>query len=358
MAETKLGKDAVTLPVGTTAQRPSNPEAGMIRFNTDRGFVEWYDPITDIWTSVAFDGGIVATGGTVTDIEQDGQLFRVHTFTSSGTFEVTRGGVVDCLIVAGGGGGGGSWRHSGDGGGGAGGVLEGNINVSPRQYQVVVGSGGEGGNQTFGSDRPEGEGGYYRAMPGGPSQFGENLIADGGGYGGSRLNNSTADARGEDGGSGGGAGKGSSHTNVGGTGSPGQGHDGGATLGQSSVASDRAGAGGGGASDPGGDGDTNAAGNGGDGVSSTITGQLVYYGGGGGGGHASSVTSNDDPRLGSGGLGGGGQGNAGNFDSVSVSHGAANTGGGGGGAGGDHQQDGNHGGNGGTGIVIVRYRIG
>jgi len=31
------------IPIGTTAQRPASPEAGMIRFNTDENAVEFYD---------------------------------------------------------------------------------------------------------------------------------------------------------------------------------------------------------------------------------------------------------------------------------------------------------------------------
>ena len=109
------------LPVGTTAQRPANPEVGIMRFNTDEGYVEWYDVVFGGWAPVGL-APIVATGGTVTEIEQDGQLFRVHTFTSSGTFNVTRGGKVDVLVVGGGGAGGPS-RFSGAGGGGAGGLV-------------------------------------------------------------------------------------------------------------------------------------------------------------------------------------------------------------------------------------------
>lgn len=32
----------VTLPSGTTAQRPSSPTAGMVRFNTTLGYAEVY----------------------------------------------------------------------------------------------------------------------------------------------------------------------------------------------------------------------------------------------------------------------------------------------------------------------------
>ena len=33
---------AVTLPVGTTAQRPSSPTVGYVRYNTDLGYLEMY----------------------------------------------------------------------------------------------------------------------------------------------------------------------------------------------------------------------------------------------------------------------------------------------------------------------------
>ncbi|MEK7145011.1 MAG: hypothetical protein AAB794_04135, partial [Patescibacteria group bacterium] len=45
---------------------------------------------------------IVATGGTVTTVVQNGVLYKVHTFTSSGTFRVASGsGKVWYLVVAG-----------------------------------------------------------------------------------------------------------------------------------------------------------------------------------------------------------------------------------------------------------------
>jgi hypothetical protein len=56
-------------------------------------------------------GGVIATGGTVTDVGG----YRIHTFTSSSDFVVTQGGVVEYLIVAGGGGGGRGDNGSGGG---------------------------------------------------------------------------------------------------------------------------------------------------------------------------------------------------------------------------------------------------
>ena len=74
-----------------------------------------------------------ATGGTITTAAGK----TIHTFTSSGTFEVTIGfSDVDYLVVAGGGGGGG-------GGGGAGGFRTGSgFAVSPGPYSITVGGGG------------------------------------------------------------------------------------------------------------------------------------------------------------------------------------------------------------------------
>ena len=80
---------------------------------------------------------MVATGGTITT---DGD-FKVHKFTSSGTFAVTTLGTdtgADCLIVAGGGGGG----YYIAGGGGAGGMQTSAKTLSQTSYSVTIGAGG------------------------------------------------------------------------------------------------------------------------------------------------------------------------------------------------------------------------
>jgi len=112
------GTTALTIPVGTTAQRPSSPAVGMHRMNTTTGFAEY-------WT-----GSQWATYGSVA--------------TTS----------VSYLIVAGGGGGGGPSGNGGVGGGGAGGFLTGSISVTPGvSYTVTVGAGGatqvNGSNSSF-----------------------------------------------------------------------------------------------------------------------------------------------------------------------------------------------------------------
>lgn len=272
---------------------------------------------------------ISATGGTITDITDNGTNYRVHTFTSSGTFEVTSGsGDVEYLIVAGGGGGGSSAGSSaGAGGGGAGGVITGTTTVNENAYQVIVGSGGAGtpsNTDTPGSDGSD------------SSAFSE--VAIGGGGGGPRGGN------GRTGGSGGGGG---AFNNPGGSGAAGQGNDGG-KGGDSTTGSgnENAGGGGGGAGLPGQDGtDNGSGGNGGDGISVGITGTSVFYGGGGGGG----ITGGNGRA--SGGSGGGGEG--GEEFTAPPTEGSPNTGGGGGGAGGT-SHDGKKGG---SGIVIIRYPI-
>lgn len=44
-----LSTDAMIVPVGTTAQRPTVPVAGMIRFNNDTNLMEGYTGVT--WVS-------------------------------------------------------------------------------------------------------------------------------------------------------------------------------------------------------------------------------------------------------------------------------------------------------------------
>ena len=250
-----------------------------------------------------------ATGGT---ISYDGD-YKVHTFNTSGSFQVTGVGdigTVEYLIIAGGGGG-------GSGGGGAGGYLTAsNLAVTAQTYTVTVGAGGVKGNP--GTD-------------GGDSSFG-GFTADGGGGG-------VWSTAGRDGGSGSGAGYGSVGGAVlaGGSGTAGQGNAGGTSTVYST-------AGGGGAGEVGGS-TTNGSigGKGGDGLASSITGWSVTRAGGGGGG--SSGTD------GQGGLGGGGQGDRGTGPaSGGGSNGVPNTGGGGGGS--WNVQ----GGNAGSGVVIIRYK--
>ncbi len=267
----------------------------------------------------------------------NGAVYRIHVFTTVGSsqaFEVELGGgEVEYLVVAGGGGGGMVNTGSvGSAGGGAGGYrcsvkgeLSGGNNqaepplvVEKGSYTVTVGAGGVKGVTT---NNPGGDGG--------DSTLGSVVSLGGGGGGGT--------GHGRNGGSGGGGGYGGGSA---GSGTSSQGFDGGGGS-TEAVAPGSAG-GGGGASEPGIKPATasSAGGNGGDGIESNITGLPTYRAGGGGGGQNNSA-------WGSGGLGGGAD--AGNGNS-----GENNTGGGGGGTRSGLANPGQ----GGSGIVIVRYRIG
>lgn len=261
---------------------------------------------------------ISATGGTITT---DGD-YKVHTFTSSGTFTVTSGsGNVQVLVVAGGGSGGGSTA----GGGGAGGLIyKSAYAVTAQSYTLTVGAGGAQAAQL---------------QPGNNGQnsvFG-SITANGGGGGGFTTNTSGGGA-GLNGGSGGGGAEYLSHSYTNGMGTAGQGNNGG-TYGTDIYP----GGGGGGAGTPGFAPTSSQSGNGGTGLAYSISGLSIYYAGGGGGGSYNL-----------GGIGGIGGGGAGTSNGTAGTAGTANTGGGGGGG---WSYSGGIGGAGGSGIIIIRYQF-
>jgi len=235
----------------------------------------------------------------------------------------------DILIVAGGGGGGKSGVSGDGGGGGAGGLIYlQNQTISSGSYTIKVGKGGD--IQTILNDA--GYSGYN-------SSFKDNIAIGGGGGGGQPDNDTRNGGNGYDGGSGGGGGthSGGNGGKTGGTGTSSQGNDGG--IGSSSNANS---AGGGGSGSVGENGTSTSGGGGGTGTLINITGAYIAYAGGGGGG---SEASNNP------GSGMAGGGNGGGTDSDG-SNALDNTGSGGGGSGGD-----GHGGAGGSGIVIIRYKV-
>jgi hypothetical protein len=270
---------------------------------------------------------VTATGGTVTSYTADGITYDVHTFTGSGTFNVTAGGSVDYLIVGGGGGGGASTG----GGGGAGGFVTGTTTVTTSTaYTITVGAGGQGGIQ---STAP------YRGANGGDSIF-AGLTAFGGGGGGSNAPATPPPGLTDPsvGGSGGGGSGASGRAGASGTSL--QGNAGGSANNWTGPYTAGGGGGAGAAGANANGSNTGAAG--GAGLSSSITGTARFYAGGGGGGMFNGSTG------GLGGVGGGGNGGKPN-DPTS---GAANTGGGGGG---QHQNRNGRAGSGGSGVVIIRF---
>ena len=301
----------------------------------------------------------------------------VITFTESGRIRFPKAVTLDVLLV-GGGGGGGNGGYSGGGGGGAGGVVyRQEVSLPAGEYNVTVGTGGaeneKGADSVFAG---------YRAYGGGAGNHG---------YGDP---NET-----DDGGSGGGASAVANWERVAGTGTEGQGHDGGRNLRTAVLAAAQngdveatvvknasgqefnGGGGGGGAGAPGGSGsfivkeyredngvytafcDYYYAGNGGDGIACSITGEELWYGGGGGGGLGGWYRNGSESSGGKGGGGKGGTYNDWAYDGDPThgfkrngEDGVDGTGGGGGGGGSNgNENSASNGGRGGSGIVIVRF---
>ena len=264
--------------------------------------------------------GPSASGGTETVIQDGANFYRVHTFTEGGTLTVTRGGLFEYLVV----GGGGAAYHgaSANGGGPGGSVKTGALILAAAQFAVAVGSGA----------RSAYSGGQSDVVPATASSFSE-ITAPPGGFGAGAFDTATE-------GGGGSVGNdsfpdGAVNSDTGFTGGNGGGTNN-STFG------------GGGGAGAGGDGESAAGGNAGDGgpgVKSSITGEEKGYGGGGGGSHRSS-----NEQAGSGVDGGG--------DGVTVGSpgqsGEPNTGGG---AGGGYSGSEGVAPTGGSGIVILRYRI-
>lgn len=68
----------MTIPQGTTAQRPGSPTEGMVRFNTDYGHLEWYNGSS--WTVGGFQD-VDVTGGRTTLSWQTNWVAGNHTVT-------------------------------------------------------------------------------------------------------------------------------------------------------------------------------------------------------------------------------------------------------------------------------------
>ena len=285
-------------------------------------------------------GGSITTSGN----------FRIHSFTSNGSFVNTIAGVsIQYLVIAGGGGGG-----SAGGGGGAGGYrtnvtgqtsgasssTEAAVTFPAATYTITVGSGGaavddsRGANGGASSISGTGITDITTVGGGGGGSFqssGQHTPGDGGSAGGrSATNGSVASATANQGTAGGDGTGGAAGNSVGG--------------------------GGGGAGAAGSNGNGNApvkqGGAGGLGLSNNITGSAVTRGGGGGGGGDNRTSVG--PSAGGTASGGGGAGGG------SSAAGDATDGTGGGGGGAAISAGGNHGilgGDGGDGIVIIRYDL-
>lgn len=294
----------------------------------------------------------LATGGVVTHRKG----YEIHTYREDGTFSLSEDAVVDILLVGGGGSGG---YGCGGGGGGGGVVVLTNCFLFAGAYTVGVGAGGAAPT-TWGSSSGEPS---YLLQPGVATT---NLIAFGGGAGGSRA---ISEGRPADGGSGGGAGgpytPWESRAIAGGTGVAGQGHDGGSSLHVKGSPYSVFGGGGGGAGSVGASADGTVdpvvKGVGGRGVWCDYSGAAVCYGGGGSGGSSGYQYGGDADYQVAASEGGGGHGagirNPYGSGAYPGEDGTDGLGGGGGGGGGNTDNNaGGNGGKGGDGLVIIRYR--
>ena len=134
----------LTLPTGSTAQRPGSATNGMIRYNTTISLLEYFDGSN--WRPVTgYSQGSIGAGGQSISLK-GGSI--VHMFTSTGnhTFTPTHSGYVQVLVVGGGGGTGGGWT-GGAGGGGM--IFNRSFPVSAGSgYGVTVGGGAGRGSRT------------------------------------------------------------------------------------------------------------------------------------------------------------------------------------------------------------------
>lgn len=327
--------NAVQNVITKSATAPSSPSNGDFWYNTDTTSFYFYDG--SAWQLIK--QSFAATGGSVTE----SQGYRIHTFTSSGTFTVTKGQAeVEYVVVAGGGAGGADDGGGGGAGGyrssvqdeasGGGSSAENKLLVTQGSYTITIGAGcpgvehvqsrssSQGGNTTFGTITSAGGG-----MGGHTDGVGTGYIGSAGGSGGGNHqapNDAPA-----------------------GSGTTGQGYAGG--RGDGNLDGLVWAGGGGGASETGNVGQDSK---GGDGIQTSITGTPTYFAGGGAG--ATRRLSSAIP----GGAGGGGNGS--HLTSAnSGSAGSANTGGGGGGGPGTGSNYERRGHSGGSGIVIIRYQI-
>ena len=320
---------------GLCVDATDGTEGGSLTLVYVDGTQGWLNIQTD--TTIQGSNYVVASGGTETTSGD----YKIHTFTSSGTFQVTSAGQpggsnkYSYLVVAGGGG-------ARCGGGGAGGFREGKVSGDPftasplvapdglaasvASFPITIGAGGAGAQAPT-----------YTQTSGSPSIF-STITSTGGGKSGFPAPG-PADGTGYPGGSGGGA---AGSAKSGGTGndppvSPAQGFPGGTTSGSPSYS----GAGGGA---------TTAGGNfpgpskGGTGATTSISASPLGYAGGGSGASPTQGGIPKEPTN------TGGASVAGSQSRPGTQCGSTNRGGGGGGVycGVD--------GNGGSGVVIIRYK--
>ena len=113
------GNEGVTLPAGTTAERPSSPADGVFRFNTTTDVMEYYDGAdwqtlgnapgvtsisptteTDANANITITGTNFKTGATVQFIGDDGTVYNSPSVTVNSTTTITATTPSSALTVA------------------------------------------------------------------------------------------------------------------------------------------------------------------------------------------------------------------------------------------------------------------
>lgn len=283
LSNSSTGTGADTIPVGTTAQRPTGA-TGKIRYNSTLGTPEWYDPASTAFVPFADPA------------------------PASYYAEV--------LVIGGGGSGG--VTNGGGGGAGAVYICEQVLIMKGKAYTVTIGAGGAGSTSSSSNGSATRFGQIYALGGGaGDGSIGAGQTKDGGSGGGGRGEAGTSGGRGLDGrGNPGGAGYVSPRTSAGGGGAGGGGNDGSNGIGgpaitlagyadicAAGVSGKFAGGGGGGTeavdrTASGGGGGAGNSGNNSNGVSATAN-----TGSGGGGGSRGSSSSSGPWAGGNGGSG-------------------------------------------------------
>jgi len=168
------------------------------------------------WMNGGLAGGsaaFTAFGGLITQYDDSGTTYRVHTFRSTSYFEVLAGSPdtdITYLVVGGGGGGGGPTSNAAGGGGGAGGLATGTFTASAgTYYSCTIGDGGNliASSRQYGGTSGTNDGlgvvgGTSHITPDGSSA----LVTEVGGGGGGGSSSSGANRDGTAGASGGGGG--------------------------------------------------------------------------------------------------------------------------------------------------------
>jgi hypothetical protein len=139
--------DTFAAKVPAQATAPTSPYVGMVWVDTSIAGT----PKGMVWDGTkwsSFSGGLTGLGGwadisdtpTSTYTDANGVKWNVWTFTANGTLNVSKAGMLDCLVV---GGGGGSYST---GGGSGGRVIPGIQSLAAAAHAVVVGAAGSNGS--------------------------------------------------------------------------------------------------------------------------------------------------------------------------------------------------------------------